>query len=276
MGKTKITVVGETLPEEEKKKQERREAKKAAKAAEKAAKAADKAQSEEETQNTENTTESEKKDSPLRQKVSKYAAKKGLVKKISSRYKESAKAVDNGTSYPLDKAVNVLKKFKDAKFDETIELHINTREGKVSGEVELPHGTGKKRIIKIADEKILADIEKGKIDFDVLVATPDMMPKLAKVARILGPRGLMPNPKAGTVTPKPDEAIKKLEGGSVNFKTEAKASVIHLSIGKKSFEDKKIEENVKAIVKSIGKDKIKSAFLTSTMNPGIRLDVDKC
>ena len=170
----------------------------------------------------------------------------------------------------------ILKKFKPTKFDESIELHINTTEERVSGNVDLPHGSGKTLNIKIADDKLLEEIEKGKIDFDVLVATPDMMPKLARVARVLGPKGLMPNPKNGTITPTPEKAVEKLSKGGINFKTEPKAPIIHLVVGKKSYGEKEISENVKAVITSIGTTRIKSATLTSSMNPGIHLDVEKC
>jgi len=124
----------------------------------------------------------------------------------------------------------------------------------------------------VADEAILAEVEKGKINFDVLVATPSMMPQLAKVARVLGPRGLMPNPKNGTITDKPEEAIKKLSAGQVSFKTESAAPIIHVSIGKLSFEDKKLNDNMKAMLTAIGEANIKSAILKSTMSPAIRLE----
>lgn len=206
--------------------------------------------------------------------VSKYAAKKGLNKKIKSkRYQETAAMVDRKKNYKLEDAVELLKKFKKTKFDETVELHINTREKGISGQVTLPHGTGKTRKIKIADDTTIANIERGVIDFDVLVAHPSMMPKLAKVARILGPRGLMPNPKNGTVTDKPEQAVEKLAGGQVNYKTESTAPIIHLSIGKASFEDNKIAENIKSVIASVGVSKIESATVKLTMSPGVKLNV---
>ncbi len=194
-------------------------------------------------------------------------------KTLSERVNSNRKLVSKNQTYPLEKAVTLLTQFKTGKFDESVELHVSTREQGVSGVLNLPHGSGKTLRIKIADDAILASIEAGKIDFDVLVATPDMMPKLAKVARILGPRGLMPNPKNGTVTPKPEDAVKKLSGGEIRFKTEPKAPIIHLIIGKMSFGEKKILENAKSALDAIGENKIKSATLTSTMSPGIKLQV---
>ncbi len=194
------------------------------------------------------------------------------VRTTSKRHKENEVLVSKSTLYPTDKAIETLKKFKVGKFDETVELHVNVKEKGVSGQVVLPHGTGKTLRIVVADEAILAEVEKGKINFDVLVATPSMMPQLAKVARVLGPRGLMPNPKNGTITDKPEEAIKKLSAGQVSFKTESAAPIIHVSIGKLSFEDKKLNDNMKAMLTAIGEANIKSAILKSTMSPAIRLE----
>lgn len=198
---------------------------------------------------------------------------KFLKKKVlGKRYTENKALVSKDRKYKLSDAVETLKKFKKSSFDETVELHVNVKEKGLSGQITLPHGTGKQVRVKIADEEVLSEIEKGKIDFDILVATPSMMPKLAKVARILGPKGLMPNPKAGTVTDKPEEAVKKLSAGQVNFKTESAAPLIHLSVGKVSFEDKKLEDNIKTAITAIGTGKIDAITLKSSMSPAIRLD----
>jgi large subunit ribosomal protein L1 len=137
--------------------------------------------------------------------------------------------------------------------------------------VTLPHGTGKKLNIVVADDAVIEAVSNGKINFDVLIATPDMMPKLAKVARVLGPRGLMPNPKNGTVTPKPEEAIAKLSAGQITYKTEPQSPIVHTSVGKLSFDNNKLEENINTFINSIGAAKIKSATLKSTMSPGIKI-----
>lgn len=181
--------------------------------------------------------------------------------------------VSSNQKYDIDAALAALKKFKSTKFDETVELHINTKEKGVSGQVTLPHGTGKTLVIKIADDTIIAEVAKGKINFDLLVATPSMMPQLAKVARVLGPRGLMPNPKNGTIAENAEEAVKKLSGGQINYKTEAEAPIIHARIGKLSFEDNKLKDNVKAFITSVGMNNIASVTLKSTMSPAIRLNI---
>ena len=191
--------------------------------------------------------------------------------KRSSRYQTVASLVDKSKTYTVKEALDMLPKLRLAKFDETIELHINTSETGVSGNFVLPHGTGKKRRVVIATDEVIADIEKGNITFDVLIAHPTTMVKLARVARTLGPRGLMPNPKNGTISPNPEEAAKKFEGGQVNFKTEPKNPIIHLSIGKSSFEAKQLLANYEVAIKAVGKSKIRSIILKSTMSPGIKV-----
>lgn len=189
----------------------------------------------------------------------------------SKKYQSVAKMIDKTKTYSLSDALTLLEKIKRSRFDETVELHINTAEAGITGILNLPHGTGKKIRVAIADDKVIAEIEKGKIDFDVLLAQPQMMPKLARVAKILGPRGLMPNPKNGTITQNPEEVAKKYEGGQVRFKTEAKTPIIHLSVGKLSFGDKKLSENIKEVFKTVTQGKIKNVTLKSTMSPGIKI-----
>jgi len=212
-------------------------------------------------------------------KAKKPMKKKTAAKRTRSpKYVESAKLRDKTKQYSLSEALDVLEKMKRTTFDETVELHINTLD-KVNGNVVLPHGTGKQTKVAIfapgkdatGAEKLLKDIEAGKIDFDVLIATPDAMAKLAKVARILGPRGLMPNPKTGTVTAKPEEVAEKFKGGQVNFKTEAKANVIHVAVGKMSFGKTKLSANISTFLKAVDSSKVKSLFVKATMSPSLKL-----
>lgn len=205
--------------------------------------------------------------------ITKDQKQKTKVQTESARHKKNEAMVDKDTAYNLSKALTTLKNFKTSKFDETVELHLNVSEQGLNGQVSLPHGTGKKLRIKVADDAVIDEVAKGNINFDVLIARPDMMPKLAKVARVLGPRGLMPNPKAGTVTQNPEEVIEKLSAGQVNFKTEAQNPVIHMSVGKISFSDENLTENINTALNAVGTNKIKSAILKSTMSPGIRLEV---
>jgi large subunit ribosomal protein L1 len=195
----------------------------------------------------------------------------GKAVRDSKRHLGNNKLVEKNKKYALPEAISLLKNFKKSTFDETVELHLNVSEKGINGQVTLPHGTGKKLRIVVADDAVIAAVEAGKIEFDVLVAKPEMMPKLAKIARVLGPRGLMPNPKNGTVTPNTDEAIEKLSAGQITYKTEAKDPIMHLMVGKISFDEKQLEENITTYFSSIGTSKIKSATLKSTMSPGIKI-----
>jgi large subunit ribosomal protein L1 len=191
----------------------------------------------------------------------------------SEKYGKLLEEVDRVKNYALSEALELLEKLQRKSFDETVELHINTLSTGISGQITLPHGTGKVTRVAIADEKLIAEIEKGIINFDVLVAEPTMMAKLARVAKVLGPRGLMPNPKNGTISPKPEEVAKKYAGGQMNFKTEAKAPIMHLTVGKMSFGPTKLTENIDALITVIKKTNIVNVTLKSTMSPGLKIKI---
>lgn len=205
--------------------------------------------------------------------------KKIKVRVRSKRYIKAASLVDKTKTYPLAEAVSLVKKTSLTKFDGSVELHINLNPPSLGekkdmrGSVSLPHGTGKQVRVVIADDAVIADVAAGKINFDILVAHPREMPKLAKVARILGPKGLMPNPKTGTVTEDTAKRARELSTGKVNFKTEPDQPLIHLLVGKVSFEDKKLVDNVTAMLDAIGRTKIAKATLASTMGPGVKVAV---
>ena len=271
MGKIRV----KTLGDEEQEKLQKEEAKRKAEAkkAEKQAEViVEEAQPVEETVPQEEVTESETKEEV--KEVKKVQKKTDNDKQTrSSKYQTIAQKVDKSKEYSLNEALELLEGLKRGSFDETVELHLNTLNSGISGSVVLPNGTGKKTRVVIADDKTIAEIEKGVINFDILVAHPSMMPKLAKVAKVLGPRGLMPNPKNGTVNPNPEEVVKKYEGGQVNFKTEAKSPILHLTVGKMSFGASKLEENIKVMLNAVKKSNIKNATLKSTMSPGIKVRV---
>ncbi len=184
------------------------------------------------------------------------------------KYLAAKKQIEK-SSYPIAEAIKLVQKTSYSKFDGSVEVHLNVSEKNLRGSVTLPYGNGKTLRIKIADEALIAN---SVIDFDVLVATPDMMPKLAKIAKILGPKGLMPNPKTNTISENPAELVKILSS-SVQWKTQPDFSIIHAVIGKVSFEPKKLEENFAALTKSIGKDKTTSIFIKATMGPSIRVQI---
>lgn len=195
----------------------------------------------------------------------------------SKKYKDAHGLVDKTKLYPLTDAISLTKRASYSKFDGTVELHINLNVEALGGKMDfrgsasLPHGTGKKIRVVIADDVVLKDIEAGKLDFDILVAKPQMMPKLARFAKVLGPKGLMPNPKNGTVTEDVEKRVKELSQGQIHFKTEPTNAIIHLPIGKVSFEDVKIAENVAVIIAAIGKNKISRMTMSSTMGPGVKI-----
>ncbi len=238
---------------------------------------------EEELAKAENTEKLIAKEAQPEKKEKKSKNKKVTAKKKtrSQKYQLVAKLVEHNKLYPLQEALTLLPKLKISSFDETVELHINTTEPGISGSFSLPHGTGKKTRVLIADptidagtvDALVKKIESGVIDFDILIATPSAMPKLARIARILGPKGLMPNPKNGTVSDKPTEAAKKFEAGQIRYKTEAKLPVLHLSVGKLSFGDKKLTENIKTVMQTVQTAKMKKVTLKSTMSPAIRIDL---
>lgn len=213
----------------------------------------------------------------VEESAKKQAKKAKKVRVRSKRYVEKASLVEKNKQYPLSDAVSLVKQTSLTKFDGTVEIHINLNPQSLGdkkdmrGSVSLPHGTGKEVKVAIADDEVLSDIEAGKINFDILVAHPSMMAKLAKVARVLGPKGLMPNPKNGTVSPDPEKRAKELSQGQVNFKTEPDQPIIHMIVGKVSFEDKKLMENLEAVIKAVGANKISRATLTATMGPGVKL-----
>jgi large subunit ribosomal protein L1 len=214
-------------------------------------------------------------------KASKGKGKKHIgPKPRSKKYQEAAKLVDKTKTYPLAEAIDLVKKTSYTKFDATVELHLNLNPNILGekkekkdfrGSVTLPHGTGKQVRVVAADDAILKEIEGGKINFDILVSHPSMMPKLAKVARVLGPKGLMPNPKTGTVTEDVEKRIKELSHGQVNFKTEPENAIIHLIAGKVSFGSDMLLANVNAILDVIGRNKILKATIAATMGPGIQV-----
>ena len=224
--------------------------------------------------------------------------------KTGKRYAEAMKNVDRAALYDVADAISIVKKNASAKFDETVELHIRTgcdgrhADQQIRGAVVLPHGTGKTvRILVFAKgakadeaqaagadfvgaEELIPRIQnEGWLDFDVVVATPDMMGVVGRLGRVLGPKGLMPNPKAGTVTMDVTKAIKEIKAGKIEYRLD-KTNIIHVPVGKVSFGSEKLLENVQTLMSAIIKAKpasakgtyLKSVALTTTMGPSIRVN----
>lgn len=226
--------------------------------------------------------------------------------KKGKKYAEVAKLVEKNKLYTLEEAVSLVKKTSYAKFDSSVELAMNLNldtkkaDQQLRGTICLPHGTGKtKRILVIAkgdkakdakeagadyvgDVDLLEKIEKENwFEFDVLIATPDMMPQLGKLGKVLGPKGLMPNPKTGTVTLDVAKAVNEVKQGRIEYRTDSYGNV-HVIVGKVSFDNHKLVENIKEFVKLIQKTKpsvvkgtyIKNVSISATMGPGIKIDIN--
>ncbi len=225
---------------------------------------------------------------------------------MSKRLKEAKKIVGEKKLYKLDEAIALLKKLPKAKFDESVEIHIRLgidpkqSDQIVRGAIALPHGIGKTRRVAVVakgekikeaeaagadaagESELIEKISKGWMDFDVLVATPDAMKDLAKLGKILGPKGLMPNPKSGTVTFDIAKTVKELKAGRVEYKNDS-TGIIHSIIGKISFEEQKLIENARTFIEAIIKAKpptakgqyLKSITLATTMGPGLQLDTSQ-
>ena len=224
--------------------------------------------------------------------------------KRGKKYVEAAKAVDRATLYDIPEAISLVKKVAVAKFDETIEAHIKTgcdgrhADQQIRGAVVLPHGTGKTvRVLVFAKnakadeaqaagadyvggEELIPKIQnEGWLDFDVVVATPDMMGVVGRLGRVLGPKGLMPNPKAGTVTMDVTKAIADIKAGKIEYRLD-KTNIIHVPVGKASFTEEQLADNFQTLIDAINKARpsavkgqyLKSITLTSTMGPGVKVN----
>ena len=227
--------------------------------------------------------------------------------KHGKKYLEAAKAVDRSIQYDPADAISTVKKLATAKFDETIEVHIKTgcdgrhADQQIRGAVVLPHGTGKQVRVLVfakgakADEAVAAGAEfvgaeelipriqnDGWFDYDVVVATPDMMGVVGRLGRVLGPKGLMPNPKAGTVTMDVTKAVKEIKAGKIEYRLD-KTNIIHVPIGKASFTEEQLSDNFQTLIGAITKAKpatlkgqyLKSVTLAPTMGPGVKVNTLK-
>lgn len=191
------------------------------------------------------------------------------------KYKAVKKKIDVLKLYPLAEAVKLVKETSISKFDGKVEAHITVLDIGNIGEISFPHLETSSKKIVVLNDTILAEIKEGKVNFDILIATPTTMPKLLPFARVLGPKGLMPNPKSGTLTDKPEEAVKRLSVAKTMIKTEKKAPVVHIVVGKVSQTEKELEANVAELIKVIKVPKIKKLALCATMGPCIKVEVVK-
>lgn len=258
MGKIRTRILGlEEIEEKQKKEQkERASQKKAVKKKE--------TQLEKKPAQTQPEPKEEKKEEVKTKKIKKIRAR-------GRNYQQAKAKINKKTNYDLNEAVKLLKQIKYTNFNESVELHIEVDKKGLKGEVEMPFSTGKTVRVKVVDDQVLQEIEKGKLDFDVLVAHPSYMPKIARFAKILGPKGLMPNPKAGTVTADPQKVVEKFKKGTLHWKTEPKFPLIHLMIGKLSAKDEELVANAQAVLNSVGRSHLIRVFIKSTMSPSISI-----
>ena len=209
--------------------------------------------------------------------------------KHGKKYKEAAKQVDRAVQYEPAEAIALVKKLATAKFDETVELHIRTgcdgrhAEQQIRGAVVLPNEAEAAGADYVGGDELIPKIQNdGWLDFDVVVATPDMMGIVGRLGKVLGPKGLMPNPKAGTVTMDVTKAINDIKAGKIEYRLD-KTNIVHVPVGKTSFSDEKLQENFSAVMDTIIKAKpsavkgqyLRSVTLASTMGPGVKVNVAK-
>ncbi|MBU1034139.1 50S ribosomal protein L1 [Patescibacteria group bacterium] len=214
----------------------------------------------------------EETDSQGEAKVEKKVTKAKKVR--GKKYQAVRSQLDKSKFYTAKEAVELVKKLSYTKFVGSVEAHIVVREIGDSVNIALPHSTGKSVKVIVVDAQVLSDIEAGKIDFDILVAAPEFMPKLARFAKVLGPKGLMPNPKSGTLTPNPELKKKELEAGKFSLKTEKKAPLMHLIIGKTDMKSADLLANIEALVKAL-KGKILKLSIAASMSPGVKVLVEE-
>lgn len=210
-----------------------------------------------------------KKEKPKKSKPKKQKAR-------SKKYQEKTNLVDKNKQYSIGEAIDLVKKTSYTSFDSTVEIHIKLvaqkkGEDGLRGLVQLPHSTGKEPKVGILDESLIEKIQKDKkTEFDILLGSPDMMPKIAKVAKILGPQGKMPSPKSGTITADPKKIMAEIKSGRIEYKTD-KQGIIHQVIGKVSYDNSKLKENFESLVSALPVGKLKSITICATMGPGIKV-----
>lgn len=223
------------------------------------------------------------------------------IERRGKHFRKSAEKIEKGKAYSLEQAVELAKQTSHVKFDATVELHVNLSvdprhaDQNIRDSLVLPAGTGKKVKVAVLTEDaakakqagadlagtddLLADLDKSKTDFDVLIATPSLMPRLGKYARVLGPRGLMPNPKSGTVTDDIDKAVAEAKAGRVEYRVDS-TGIVHLGVGKVSFTPAQLLQNVQAVLASIKANRpaslkgnyVKAVHLTTSMGPSVKID----
>lgn len=200
-------------------------------------------------------------------------AKPRVQRQRGKKYAATRSKVDKARAYDALSAIELVKQLSYSRFEGTISADVVVTSTDVSAELLLPHASGQQKKVAVVDEAVLKQIEAGTLDFDILVSAPEFMPKLAKHAKLLGPKGLMPNPKNGTLTANPQQAVKELAAGKQLLKTEKKQPLMHVSLGKTSMDTKHLIENLQALAKAF-QGKLVKVSLSATMGPGVKVDVE--
>lgn len=207
-----------------------------------------------------------------KEKEKKATPKKNRTR--SKRYQTTIKKIDKTKTYDLETAIETLKKISASRKQNTLELHLNLIESGTRGEAKLPHSTGKQIKIEIFSDSTIAKLNANQTDFDLLLARPTDMAKLARYAKLLGPKGLMPNPKNGSISDNPEKRAEDLaKGATISYKSEAKFPIMHLSFGKITQDETHLTENIRSFMNTLGLKKVKSAFLKTTQSPSLHLDL---
>ncbi len=251
----------------------------------------------EETQTEAPKTEEKASDAPAKKtKASKASQKKGKAKYRSVKYKAVAEKTEKSKRYPITEAIDLAKETSYSKFDGSLEIHMTTSAKNIRGLVSLPFASGKKLKIlafgppslsasagqrkeleelgaEIGDDAKLNEIIRGITGFDVIVTSAEWMPKLARAAKVLGPRGLMPSPKNGTITTDLKKAVSEIQSGKVEYKTQKDSQVIHLTLGKVSQPTDEVVQNTKILFNAIGKTRIKKAVISPSMGIGVKVEL---
>jgi large subunit ribosomal protein L1 len=212
------------------------------------------------------------------------STKKDVVEKITVKRKNKVRGknflkakskVKKDNLYSLEEAITLLKDITYEKFDASVEVHINLNDKSLKGEVLLPHGTGKEVKVAIFGKEVIKELEAKTTNFDILLAKPSDMKEIVKYARFLGPKGLMPSPKRGTLVEDVEKAKEKLQSGTIHYKSESKFPILHQVVGKVSFSKKQLTDNINALVKAVGKKFIEEFYITGSMTPSIKVSLEK-
>lgn len=273
MGKTKLAVIDESVPEKKTESGKSRKAERARK--EKGIrvpglKGGERVVSVGGEPTTEPTTQKEEAASA---KTSEGNQKERATRKRGKAYLAARAKVEPGKAYSLEEAARLVRETSISKFDGSVELHLTLGKDQISTSVDLPHSSGKKRKVEFANEDTIKKLKLKKIDFDELVSTPEFMPQLVPFAKLLGPKGLMPNPKDGTIVKDEKEAKTKFSASALQLKTQNKAPLLHATIGKVEQAETELVDNMEAVFKAVGPNIIKKAIISASMGPGIRVTV---